>query len=590
MTVVMTAVDSENSVDVIAPKKRGLKKKISVIDRLDYASTDDVDRDQKKRFQIKISFAGDQPRLSGVSPRSGFRAGGRGRFGSSASYGIPPTEKLPEEESLPPVEEHFILRMPPLPDPATESLKVALKNRENMSDFAFEFHDARHATVSWKGERFRARLVDLPCIIESQKTLDSKQFYKTADISQMLVVEGRVKDDVAPPIPSLPPDKLSAPEFEWPDGLTPPLQNVRKLRFRKRVKRYDVEAIERKVLKLLEKDLQALNVSFDLVDPKQVEEFVRNKVDGVSSGEALLEHKEEVVNVDIDEPQDILSETGSFGLISDSNARARQGFTDLESTPGARESVSLFGDEEEGEEEEEEEEEADEDRLMQQELQKEQDRITSKISELETSILEQQKKMEDAPPRIRMQMASIVENLQEELSSHKATLSNLSRENSTVPLEDFEEDEDDEEEDDDEEDDGEGDEDEDDKEDDEDESEDQSDADADSLRDSTPQAALDVDQSADIGNPGDDSVDGDDDDDEDEGEEEEMEEEDEEEEREDDVEDDDEDDEEEEEDEEDDLGGSLQLEEETQEQSKSTIEQDFDKMFGSFSEDESGLF
>lgn len=46
--------------------------------------------------------------------------------------------------------------------------------------------DSRHGTVSLDGESLSAKLVDLPCIIESLKTLDMKNFYKTADISQVL--------------------------------------------------------------------------------------------------------------------------------------------------------------------------------------------------------------------------------------------------------------------------------------------------------------------------------------------------------------------------------------------------------------------
>jgi len=42
--------------------------------------------------------------------------------------------------------------------------------------------------VHWENEDYTAKLVDLPCIIESQKTLDRKQFYKIADISQVIII------------------------------------------------------------------------------------------------------------------------------------------------------------------------------------------------------------------------------------------------------------------------------------------------------------------------------------------------------------------------------------------------------------------
>jgi TATA-binding protein-associated factor Taf7 len=54
--------------------------------------------------------------------------------------------------------------------------------------------------MTYEGEHFLARLIDLPCIIESQKTLDKKQFHKVADICQMIQIE-------RPTMP-LPPDPL----------------------------------------------------------------------------------------------------------------------------------------------------------------------------------------------------------------------------------------------------------------------------------------------------------------------------------------------------------------------------------------------
>ncbi|EHB15835.1 Transcription initiation factor TFIID subunit 7-like protein [Heterocephalus glaber] len=47
--------------------------------------------------------------------------------------------------------------------------------------------DRRHAVIKVEDVSLSAKLVDLPCVIESLKTFDKKKFYKTADISQMLV-------------------------------------------------------------------------------------------------------------------------------------------------------------------------------------------------------------------------------------------------------------------------------------------------------------------------------------------------------------------------------------------------------------------
>lgn len=38
------------------------------------------------------------------------------------------------------------------------------------------------------GKTYPARLVDLPCVVETQKTLDRSTFFKSGDVGQMLVV------------------------------------------------------------------------------------------------------------------------------------------------------------------------------------------------------------------------------------------------------------------------------------------------------------------------------------------------------------------------------------------------------------------
>ena len=113
--------------------------------------------------------------------------------------------------------------------------------------------DMRRGTFTFEGMDFSTKLVDLPTVIEAQKTLNGKQMYKIADISQMLVVDGtpvektaRIKaeptfgdpsasqaNETASAAPVLPPLKPS--DYVWPDGLTNPMKNARKRRFRKRV-------------------------------------------------------------------------------------------------------------------------------------------------------------------------------------------------------------------------------------------------------------------------------------------------------------------------------------------------------------------
>jgi len=47
--------------------------------------------------------------------------------------------------------------------------------------------DARRAVFHIGNNLYSVKLVDLPCIIESQKTLDGKQMFKVADICQVII-------------------------------------------------------------------------------------------------------------------------------------------------------------------------------------------------------------------------------------------------------------------------------------------------------------------------------------------------------------------------------------------------------------------
>ncbi|KAJ3273094.1 hypothetical protein HK104_004336 [Borealophlyctis nickersoniae] len=187
-----------------------------------------------------------------------------------------------DEEDKAPLEEHFILRMPP-GEPA-DTLREAVRKREVPEHVGIVFKDPRRAVFTLTPDRkFPAKLVDLPCIIESQKTIDNKQYYKIADISQMLVVEdGPLPPQPPPPAPGAegteskpppPPPPLNHDEFIWPDGLTAPMRNVRKRRFRKRISKRTIEDVEREVQRLLEADRKAEEVRFDYHDARDEEDL-----------------------------------------------------------------------------------------------------------------------------------------------------------------------------------------------------------------------------------------------------------------------------------------------------------------------------
>ncbi|KAF8911985.1 TAFII55 protein conserved region-domain-containing protein [Gymnopilus junonius] len=171
-------------------------------------------------------------------------------------------------------EEQFILRMPPGED--CEKLRKAIASREVGNDVWFKFKDSRRAVFHIGNNLYSAKLVDLPCVIESQKTLDGKQMFKVADICQMLVVDKKIPNEE-----QLMKDKsFNIEEFIWPHGITPPLHHVRKRRFRKRVNRRTIESVEQEVERLLDEDSLATeskyevleNVNPDLSDSELIEQ------------------------------------------------------------------------------------------------------------------------------------------------------------------------------------------------------------------------------------------------------------------------------------------------------------------------------
>ena len=99
-------------------------------------------------------------------------------------------------------EEQFILRLPAGED--CERLRKIASSREVSDDVWFKFKgvsatcvlyplisnsnvilDSRRGIFHIGNSTYSTRLVDLPCVIESQKTLDNKQLFKVADICQV---------------------------------------------------------------------------------------------------------------------------------------------------------------------------------------------------------------------------------------------------------------------------------------------------------------------------------------------------------------------------------------------------------------------
>ncbi|CAN0327803.1 unnamed protein product, partial [Laminaria digitata] len=77
-----------------------------------------------------------------------------------------------------------------LPDGLKETMRdrVAADTGLDGVDFTPTKKGSRRFTFTMDGKTYPARLVDLPCIVETQKTLDRSTFFKSGDVGQMLVV------------------------------------------------------------------------------------------------------------------------------------------------------------------------------------------------------------------------------------------------------------------------------------------------------------------------------------------------------------------------------------------------------------------
>ena len=124
-----------------------------------------------------------------------------------------------------------------------------------------------------------AKLMDLPTIIESMKTIDKKTFYKTADICQVLVCkEGEPSDEEEEEVVSkkaankkADPTKVDK-KYVYKHGVCASLKNCRRRRFRKTLKKKFVEApeIEKEVKRLLRLDTEAVEIKYDLITEEEL--------------------------------------------------------------------------------------------------------------------------------------------------------------------------------------------------------------------------------------------------------------------------------------------------------------------------------
>lgn len=123
--------------------------------------------------------------------------------------------------------------------------------------------ESREGAINIRKKCLKGKLVDLPTITESCKTTDKVNMFKTANISQMFVCNSIDNNKIES-------KKIDANEivddggkenYSLLHGLTPPLKNVKRRRFRKTLRNTndlaEQEDVEKEVLVLLRADNEA---------------------------------------------------------------------------------------------------------------------------------------------------------------------------------------------------------------------------------------------------------------------------------------------------------------------------------------------
>lgn len=216
------------------------------------------------------------------------------------------------------LESQFVMRLPLEPSKILrEALRSGLPLKDRLT-IKLE-NDMRYGEVKFDQWLLHAKVVDLPTVVESLKTIDNKSFYKTADICQMLLCkeeEDHTATDEESPVKQKKkdPNKVDK-KFLWPHGITPPAKNVRRRRFRKTLKKKYVEApeIEKEVKRLLRVDNDAVNVKWEVI----CEDEDQSKPSKVSSS-GTVKTKRESINGNTSQSLDV-AEHDIFGEpVSDS--------------------------------------------------------------------------------------------------------------------------------------------------------------------------------------------------------------------------------------------------------------------------------
>ena len=143
------------------------------------------------------------------------------------------------------MEEQILLRVPPEIAARLHRLieegkaSSSSSSPTSTSSISLTLNPSRRGVLHLDKSSYDGTLVDLPCIIETQKTFDNIAYYKSADIAQMLILHPLPTTTTTPaPVPGAPPAPLAdkakdagPPPIRYPSGLLPPTRDIRPKRY-----------------------------------------------------------------------------------------------------------------------------------------------------------------------------------------------------------------------------------------------------------------------------------------------------------------------------------------------------------------------
>jgi len=197
------------------------------------------------------------------------------------------------------IEEQFILRVP---DQLAQSLRQYISEQQKpypgipAEEIGITFQDDGRNLVFQFREEYIGTMVDLPCIIESQKTVDNINYYKSADIGQMIMIHDEQNEDDF---------KLMSydSDFKFHHGITPPTKNIRRRRFRKitEKQKQELSEVEDEMLKLMKGG--SLGEEIEIVDASQLHNYDASPAQTPQSRNLDDEFAKEIDELDFDDEE-----------------------------------------------------------------------------------------------------------------------------------------------------------------------------------------------------------------------------------------------------------------------------------------------